>query len=52
MVAAKGYDARECFLVFGGADLFCICGRCAHEEAVVTFLDLLDCVGIVVAGMC
>ena len=52
MVSAKGYDAGEGLFVFGGADLVRIRGRCAHEETVVPFLDLLDCVGIVVAGIC
>ena len=50
VVAAEGYDAGEGLFVFGGAELFCVCGRGAHEEAVVTFFDLLDRVGIVVAG--
>ncbi len=49
MVTTKGYDAGECLFVFGWAHLFCICGGFAHEETVVTFFDLLDCVGIVVA---
>ena len=50
VVAAKGYDAREGLLVLCRADLFCVGGRCAHEEAVVTVFDLLNCVGVVVAG--
>lgn len=50
VVATEGNDAREGFFVLGWADLFCICGGCAHEEAVVTFFDLLDCIGVVVAG--
>ena len=50
VVAAEGYDAGQGLFVLCRADLFCICGRCAHEEAVVTFFDLLDCIGIVVAG--
>ena len=50
MVAAEGYDAGEGLFVFGGADLFCVCGWGPHEEAVVAVFDLLDCVGIVVAG--
>ena len=50
VVAAEGYDAGQGLFVFGGANLFCICGGCAHEEAVVAFFDLLDCVGVVVAG--
>lgn len=50
MVAAQGYDAGEGLFVLGGADLFCIRGRCAGEEAVVTVFDLLNCVGVVVAG--
>ena len=50
VVAAEGYDAGEGLFIFGWADLVCICGRGAHEEAVVTFFDLLDCVGIVIAG--
>ena len=49
VVAAEGYYARKSLLVFGGADGFCVCGGCAHEEAVVTFFDLLDRVRIVVA---
>ena len=52
VVSAEGYDAWEGLFVFGGADLVRIRGWCAHEEAVVPFFDLLDCVGIVVAGMC
>lgn len=50
MVATQSYYAWEGLFILGRADLFCICGGCAHEEAVVTFFDLLDCVGIVVAG--
>ena len=49
MVATKGYDAGQCLFVFRWAHLFCICGGLAHEETVVAFFDLLDCVGIVVA---
>ena len=45
-------DAGESLFVLGRALLFCIRGGCAHEEAVVTFFDLLDRVGIVVAGAC
>ena len=52
VVSAKGYDAGEGLFIFGGADLVRVRGRCAHEEAVVPVFDLLDCVGIVVAGMC
>ena len=52
VISAEGYDAGEGLFVLGGADLVRIRGRCAHEEAVVPFFDLLDCVGIVVAGMC
>ena len=52
VVSTKGYDAGEGLSVFGGADLVRIRGRCAHEEAVVPVFDLLDCVGIVVAGTC
>lgn len=50
MVAPEGYDAGECPFVLGWADLFGICGGCPHEEVIVTVLDLLDCVGVVVAG--
>lgn len=50
VVAAEGYDARECPFVLGWADLLGIGGGCAGEEAVVALLDLLDCVGVVVAG--
>ena len=49
VVATEGDDAGEGLLILGRALLFCICGRCAHEETVVAFFDLLDCVGIVVA---
>ena len=52
MVTSEGYDAGEGFFVFGGADLVGICSGGAHEEAVMTVFDLLDCVCIVVAGMC
>ena len=52
VVSAEGYDAGEGLFVFGGADLVRVRGRGAHEEAVVPFFDLLDCVSIVVAGMC
>ena len=52
VVTAEGYDAGEGLFVFGGADLVRIRGGCAHEEAVMPFFDLLNCVGIVVAGMC
>ena len=50
MVAAKGDDAGEGLFVFGGAHLFCVGGRCPHEETVVTFFNLLDRVGVIVAG--
>ena len=50
VVATEGDDAGKGLFVLGRALLFCICGRCAHEETVVTFFDLLDCVGIIVAG--
>ena len=50
VVAAEGYDAGECPFVLGWADLFGIGGGCAHEEVVVTVLDLLDCVDVVIAG--
>lgn len=50
VVAAEGYDAGERLFVLGRPDLFCICGRCPHEEAVMIIFDLLDCVGVVVAG--
>ena len=50
VVAAERYDAREGLFVLCGANFFCICGGCAHEEAVVAVFDLLDCVGVVVAG--
>lgn len=50
VVASEGYDAGECPFVLGWADLLGIGGGCAHEEVVVTVLDLLDCVGVVVAG--
>lgn len=50
MIAAQGYDAREGLFVLGGADLFCVGSGCAREEAVVAFFDLLDCMGVVVAG--
>lgn len=50
VIPTEGYDAREGPFVLGRTLLFCICGRCTHEKAVVTFFDLLDCVGVVVAG--
>ena len=49
VVAAEGYDAGKGLFVLGRADLFCICGGCAHEEAVVTLFDLLNCVGVIIA---
>lgn len=49
MVAAQGYNAGEGLFVLCRADLFCICGGFAHEEVVVTFFDLLYCVGVVIA---
>ena len=51
VVASEGYDAGECLFAFGGADLVCVCGGRAGEEAVMTLFDLLDCVSIVVARM-
>lgn len=49
VVATEGYDAGEGLFVLGRANLFCIGGGCTHEEAVMAFLDLLDCVDVVVA---
>ena len=50
VVAAQGYDAGEGLPVLSGTDLLCVRGGRAHEEAVVAIFDLLDCVGVVVAG--
>ena len=50
MVASEGDEPRQGLSVFCGADFLCISGGGAHEKAVVTFFDLLDRVGVVVAG--
>ena len=50
VVAAEGDDAGEGLFVLRRAHLFCVGGRCSHEETVVTFFNLLDCIGVIVAG--
>lgn len=49
VVAAHGDDTGECPAVFGLASHFGVGGGCAHQDAVVALLDLLDRPLIIVA---
>ena len=51
MITAEGYYARQSLAMLGRSDLPCVGSRCAHEDAVVAFFDLLDGPSIVVPNV-
>lgn len=48
VVSAKRDDSRQRLPMLGRAQLVCVGGRLAHQDAVVAFFDLLDSIRIVI----
>jgi len=49
VVTSQGDDTRQCLSVLGRSNHVCVGSRLAHQDTVVTFLDLLQGPLIVVA---
>jgi hypothetical protein len=42
MIASHGDHTREGLALLGKSNLLCVCGRLAHQNAIVAFFDLVD----------
>ena len=51
MVTAQSDDTGKGFAFSGRAEFVCVGLRAAHEELVMAVFDLLDGVGVVIAGV-
>jgi hypothetical protein len=50
VVATESNDTRQCLSMLGRAGHVCICGRLAHQNAVVTLFNLFQSIFVVITG--